>query len=73
MNKKENISIEKISKLLKESPTDDGTFFSALYDLYVFINIAKGIDNLNNGKTSTLEEFEKEMEELYADNNRRFG
>ena len=73
MNKKENISIEKICELLENAPTDDGTFFSALYDLYVFINISKSIDNINNGKTSTLEKFEKEMEELYADNNRRFG
>ena len=36
-SKKENISIGKISELLKNAPTDDGTFYGCLYDLYVFI------------------------------------
>ena len=32
-SKKENISIGKISELLKNAPTDDGTFYGCLYDL----------------------------------------
>ena len=35
----ENIKIEKISELLKKAPTDDGTFYGSLYDLYFFIEI----------------------------------
>ncbi len=74
MNKnEENISIEKITELLKKSPTDDGTFYSAIYDLYVLIGIAKGIDDINNGRGTPLEEFEREMEAIYEDNNRWFG
>lgn len=69
----ENISIEKISELLKKAPTDDGTFYGALYDLYVFIGISKGINDINNGRGMTLEELHKEMEELYENTSRRFG
>ena len=36
MSIKEDIYIEKITELLKKAPTDDGTFYSSLYDLYVF-------------------------------------
>lgn len=70
---KENISIGKISELLKNTPTDDGTFYGCLYDLYVFISIAKGVSDINSGNGITLEEHEKEMEALYENYNRKFG
>lgn len=73
MNIPENIPMEKISELLKKSQTDDGTFYGALYDLYVFIGLAKGANDIKNGKTVTLEELEKEMEELYENSSRQFG
>ena len=60
-----NISMKKISEMLKESPTDDGTFYGSLYDLYVFIGLAKGVDDIKNGRTISLEKLEKEMEELH--------
>lgn len=72
-NNQENISTPKISELLKKSSTDDGTFYGSLYDLFVLIGIAKGIDDINNGRTITLEELDREMEELYENTNRRFG
>lgn len=71
--KKENIFIEKISELLKNAPTDDGTFYGCLYDLYVFIGITKGVSDINSGNGITLEEHEKEMEALYEHYNRKFG
>ena len=67
MNNKEDISIEKISELLKKSQTDDGTFYGALYDLYLFIGIAKGMEDIKNGRGITLEELHKEMEERCYD------
>ncbi len=73
MNNKEEVSIEKINELLKKSETDDGTFYGALYDLYLLIGIAKGIDDIKNGRGITLEELHKEMEELYESTSRRFG
>jgi len=36
-----------------------------LYDLYLLIGIAKGIDDIKNGRGITLEEFDKEREALY--------
>lgn len=69
--KNENIPTEKISELLKKSTTDDGTFYSSLYDLYVFIGLAKGVDDIKNGKTISLEELEKEMEALYENSSRQ--
>lgn len=73
MSIKEDIPMEKISELLKKAPTDDGTFYGSLYDLYVFIGLAKSADDIKNGKTITLEELEKEMEALYENTSRRFG
>lgn len=73
MKNNEDLSMEKISELLKKAPTDDGTFYGALYDLYLFIGIAKGMDGIKNGRGMTLEELHKEMEELYASTSRRFG
>ena len=73
MNNKEDICMEKISELLKKSQTDDGTFYGAIYDLYLFIGIAKGMNDIKNGRGITLEELHKEMEELYESTSRRFG
>lgn len=73
MNNNEDISIEKISELLKKAQTDDGTFYGVLYDLYLFIGIAKGMDDIRNGRGITLEEFDKEREALYESYSRRFG
>ena len=57
----EKISIGKISDLLRKS-NDDGTFLDSLYDLYFFIGITKGINDMNNGNGITLDELDKEME-----------
>lgn len=69
---KEDIKLDKIVDLLKNSE-DDGTFLDSLYDLYFFINITKGVDDIRNGRGTTLEEFKKEREALYESYNRRFG
>lgn len=73
MSIKEDIYIEKITELLKKAPTDDGTFYSSLYDLYVFIELVKSANDIKNERTITLGELEQEMEALYESNNRRFG
>lgn len=74
MNKnQENISIEKISELLKKAPTDDGTFYGSLYDLYVLIGIVKGVNDINKGKGTPIEDCIKERETLYESYGRRFG
>lgn len=67
---KETFPMEKIVDLLKNSE-DDGTFLDALYNLYFFIGIAKGLDDARNGRGITLEEHQKEMEALYESYNRR--
>ena len=69
---KEDIQIEKIVELQKKSE-DDGTFYGTIYSLYVLIGIAKGVDNIRNGRGITLEEFNKKMEALYESYSRRFG
>ena len=69
----EKIEIEKISELLKNAQTDDGTLYGSLYDLYVLIGIAKGVNNINYGKGISIEEFLKEREAIYESYNRRFG
>ena len=72
MNKnQEKIEIEKLSELIKKAPTDDGTFYGALYDLYVLIGIAKGVNSINHGNSISLEELHKEMEALYERTSRK--
>lgn len=73
MNNKEDISMEKISELLKKSQTDDGTFYGAIYDLYLFIGIAKGMEDIKNGRGMTLEESKERMMRKYENYNRRYG
>ena len=70
---KENIEIEKLSELLKKASTDDGTFYGSLYDLYVLIEIAKGVNSINNGHGVSLEELDREMEERHAHYCRRLS
>ena len=69
----ENIKIEKISELLKKAPTDDGTFYGSLYDLFFFIEITKGILDINNNKCISLEESRERMIQKYENYNRKLG
>ncbi len=68
----EEIKIEKIVDLLKKSK-DNETFFDSLYNLYVLIGIAKGVNEMNQGKGIPLEDFVAEREALYENYNRKFG
>lgn len=71
--KQEKIKIENLVELLKKASTDDGTFSGSLYDLYVLIGIAKGVNDINQGKGISLEELDREMEALYENTSRKFG
>ena len=55
----EKIEIEKIVELLKKSK-DNETFYDSMYNLYVLLGIAKGVNEINQGKGSPLEELLKE-------------
>ena len=70
---KEDIKLEKIIKLLEKNSKANNTLFDNIYNLYVLIGIAKGVDEMKKGQGMTLEEFNKEREELYGRYNRRFG
>ena len=65
--------MDKISELLKKSKTDDGTFLDALYNLYVFIGMTKGIEDIRNGRYMTLEESKEMMRKKYESYNARYG
>ncbi len=70
---KEDIKLEKIVNLLEKNSEENDTLYDNIYNLYVLIGIAKGVDDMRNGKGMTLEEFNKEREELYERHSRRFG
>ena len=70
---KEDIKFEKIIKLLEKNSKANNTLFDNIYNLYVLIGIAKGVDEMKKGQGMTLEEFNKKREELYGRYNRRFG
>ena len=65
--------MDKISELLKKSKTDDGTFLDALYNLYVFIGLTKGTEDIRNGRYWTLEESKERMRKKYENYNARYG
>ncbi len=70
---KEDIKIELISELLKKSKSDDGTFLDALYNLYLFIGITKGVDDIKNGNGMTIEESRERIMQKYENYNKRYG
>lgn len=70
---KEDIQMEKISTLLKKAPTDDGTFYGSLYDLYVFIGLVKSADDIRNGRGMTIEESRERIIKKYENYNTRYG
>lgn len=70
---KEVIKLEKIVKLLEQNPEENNTLYDNIYNLYVLIGIAKGVNDMRNGRGMTLEEFNKEREALYESYSRRFG
>jgi len=72
-NQKENIKFDSICDLLKNCENDDGTFANSLYNLYFFIGLTKGVDDMNNNRGTTLEDLQKEREELYERYHRRYG
>lgn len=59
---------EFIVNSLKNIEVTEDTLFDIVYDLYVIVSIAKGMDDVQNGRVISLEDFEQEMEELYANN-----
>ena len=44
-----------------------------MYKLYVLIEIAKGVNDIKSDRGMTLEQFNKEREELYEHYSRKFG
>lgn len=58
--------MEKIKELLKDPKMDNESIYNLLYDLHFFAGLAEAEDDIRNGRFITLEEFDKEMEELYA-------
>ncbi len=70
---KEDIDIDSISELLKNCKVDDGTFLDSLYNLYLFIGITKGVDDIRNGRGMTIEESRERMMKKYASYNTKFG
>lgn len=70
---KEDVKTDSICELLKKCKVDDGTFSESLYNLYLCIGIAKGMNDIRKGKGTSLEEFKKEREALYERYRRRYG
>lgn len=69
---KEEIKIEKIVDLFKKSKENE-TFFDSLYNLYVLIGIAKGVNEMNQENGIPIEDFLAEREALYESYSRKLG
>ncbi len=69
---KEEIKIEKIVDLLKNSKKNK-TFYDSIYNLYVLLDIAKGVNEMNKESGIPLEDFLAEREALYESYSRKFG
>ena len=66
MQDKNIIKLNKITDLLLNSENDHQTLYSAIYDMYFFIGVAKGVDDINNNRGISQKEFEDERKKLYA-------
>lgn len=66
------IQMEKISDIL-ERYDDLDTFYDCLYEIYVLIGVAKGVDDVNNGRGMTLEESRERMMKRFENYNTRYG
>ena len=62
-------NLDKISELLKQSKSDDGTFLDALYNLYLFIGVTKSMNDIKNGNVMTVQESKERMRKKYANFN----
>ena len=69
---KENIEMEKIFNLLKICE-DDGSFLDSIYNLYLFIGIAKGVDDVKNGRGMTLKESKERLMKKYETYNTKYS
>lgn len=68
---KEDVKIGKITDLIEKN--DNKTLYDCVYNLYTLIEISRGIEDIKEGHGVTLEEFNKEREDLYESYSRRFG
>lgn len=68
----ENIKIDKIVNLLKNCE-DDGTFLDSIYNLYLFIGIAKGVDDVKNSRGMTLKESRERLIKKYETYNTKYS
>ena len=69
----EQFDLNKISELLKQSKSDDGTFLDALYNLYLFIGITKSMNDIKNNNVMTVEESKERMMQKYESYSARYG
>ena len=44
-----------------------------IYNLYLFINVTKSVNDINNGNVMTLEESKERMIKKYESYNARYG
>ena len=56
--------MEKVISML-ETTKDEKTLLDTIYDLYFYIGICQGLEDVNNNNVITLKEFDEEMEALY--------
>ncbi len=68
----EIIQMEKISDLLERSD-DLETFYDCLYEIYVLIGVAKGIDDVNNDRGMSIEESKERMMQKIENYSTRYG
>lgn len=66
-------NLDKISELLKQSKSDDGTFLDALYNLYLFIGVTKSMNDIKNGNVMTVQESKERMMQKYESYSARYG
>lgn len=66
-------NLDKISELLKQSKSDDGTFLDALYNLYLFIGITKSMNDIKNGNVMTVQESKERMMQKYESYSAKYG
>ncbi|MBR1884655.1 MAG: hypothetical protein IJ809_07040 [Clostridia bacterium] len=69
----EVLELDKITDYLRNNKEDDGTFYGCIYNLQVLMGIKKGVNDINMGNGTPLEDYIKERKEIYESYSRKFG
>lgn len=57
--------MKRLKTILESKTLDNESIYNLLYDLHFYMALSESNEDIKNGRVMTLDELDKEMEELY--------